>query len=71
MHDMIAGPQLFEVEQRGAFDAWLDLAMGARLAEDFLFGIEVEAVGLEHHAGGNFTLDDRGTKIRPFEQLGK
>ena len=63
MHHVVARPQLLEVEQRGALRARFGLAMRARLAEDFLLAVDIEAVGFEHHAGGNLALDNRRAEI--------
>src|SRR5260370_7056310 len=45
--------------------------MNARLAENFLFAVNVESVRLQDRARRDFTLHDRGAIIGPFEQRGE
>ena len=70
MHDEIVGLQLLEIEQRALRGRAL-ASVRARLAENFLFAVDVEAVFLQHDAGRNFALHDRRTEVRPFHQRRK
>ena len=67
MHDEIVGLQLFEIEQR-ALGGRTPAPTRARLAENFLFAVDVEAVLLQNDAGRNLAFHDRGPKVRPFHQ---
>src|SRR5712692_4495084 len=70
MHDEIVGLQLLEIEQH-ALCGWAPAPMDTRLAENFLFAVDVESVGLQDGAGRNFAFHDRGAIIGPFEQRGE
>ena len=65
MHDEIVGLQLFKIEQR-ALGARAPAPMRSRLAENFLFAVDVKTVGLQNDAGGNLPFHDRGAVVRPF-----
>jgi len=67
MYDEIVGLQLFEIEQR-TLGARSPAPMRSRLAENFLFAVDVETVGLQNDAGGNLPFHDRGAVVRPFQQ---